>query len=75
VVLRAAQIFVLGDNRNVSDDSHVFGPVPATIVIGRVCYGTSLGGQTGPLPDLRHSTRVRMVLHDEDRLRACEVAA
>ena len=29
---------MLGDNRNVSDDSHVWGSVPASNVIGKAFY-------------------------------------
>ena len=29
------QLFVMGDHRNISEDSRVFGPIPATDVIGR----------------------------------------
>ena len=31
-------IFVLGDNRNHSQDSHVFGPVPLEQVVGRAIF-------------------------------------
>jgi signal peptidase I len=32
------QLFVLGDNRNHSIDSHVWGTVPESAVIGRACF-------------------------------------
>jgi signal peptidase I len=32
----AGQLYVLGDNADVSEDSRVFGPIPGSAVIGRV---------------------------------------
>ena len=34
----AGCIFALGDNRNQSDDSHVWGPLPASNVVGKAFY-------------------------------------
>lgn len=38
VVVPPGCIFVLGDNRNISDDSHVWGPLPVSNVIGKAFY-------------------------------------
>jgi signal peptidase I len=38
VRLEAGQYFVLGDNRNASNDSHVWGPLPSGQFIGRVKF-------------------------------------
>ena len=37
-VVPAGCVYVLGDNRNVSDDSHVWGPLPVQNVIGKAFY-------------------------------------
>jgi signal peptidase I len=37
-VLGPEEFFLLGDNRNASNDSHIWGPVPAARLMGRVLY-------------------------------------
>ncbi len=44
------EIFVLGDNRRNSDDSHVFGPIPINSVVGRAWFRYWPPDQFGPLP-------------------------
>jgi signal peptidase I len=35
-VIAAGQAYILGDNRNVAQDSHVFGPIPLELIVGRI---------------------------------------
>jgi signal peptidase I len=37
-ILGPEEFFLLGDNRNASNDSHIWGPVPAARLMGRVLY-------------------------------------
>lgn len=38
VRLREGELFLMGDNRNVSDDSRDYGPVPLSRIAGRACW-------------------------------------
>ncbi len=49
-VVPTGRIFVLGDNRRNSDDSHVFGPIPIDTVVGRAWFSYLPLGQIGFLP-------------------------
>jgi signal peptidase I len=50
VELRANEFFVLGDNRNASFDSHVWGPAPKNGFIGRVEFRHWPPARLGGLP-------------------------
>ena len=43
----AGEVFLLGDNRGASTDSHVFGPVRQSSLIGRAFW--RVVGDVGPL--------------------------
>ena len=38
IIVPENQIFVMGDNREVSSDSRIFGPIPISSLIGQVFY-------------------------------------
>lgn len=53
-VLPPGDYFVMGDNRNVSEDSRVFGPVPKDRLVGRVMFRYwPWGRAAGSFPRLR----------------------
>ena len=52
----AGSVFVLGDNRNHSTDSHVFGPVPLDDIIGKAAVSYWPLGDIGPIAHQRYAT-------------------
>jgi signal peptidase I len=50
VHLGAGEYFMMGDSRNTSNDSHVWGPLPEERLIGRALYRCWPAGRLGELP-------------------------
>ncbi|MHB1435224.1 MAG: signal peptidase I [Thermoplasmata archaeon] len=59
-----AEIFVVGDRRDLSRDSRAFGPVPLASVLGVVWYRTGPADRRGEIPPAAAQSRTPSVVSE-----------
>ena len=59
-----AEVFVVGDRRELSRDSRAFGPVPLDSILGVVWYRTGPAGRRGRIPPTSDQSRTPSVVSE-----------